>query len=131
MMSVDSVPEREDARLDREGRAAAAGRVRIRIVDPEIRADQFLDDEGKVIDGGGRLAKDDDVIILDDRQTGPSLDDENTDLFESGIIDSMGVIELVSFIEERYDVSLDAKQMSADNFKTVNSILSLIQKVDC
>jgi acyl carrier protein len=57
--------------------------------------------------------------------------DENTDLFESGIIDSMGVIELVSFIEERYDVSLDAKQMSADNFKTVNSILSLIQKVDC
>ena len=44
-------------------------------------ADQFLDDEGKVIDGGGRLAKDDDVIILDDRQTGPSLDDENTDLF--------------------------------------------------
>jgi len=53
--------------------------------------------------------------------------DENTDLFESGIIDSMGVIELVSFIEERYDVSLDAKQMSADNFKTVNSILSLIQ----
>ena len=57
--------------------------------------------------------------------------DENTDLFESGIIDSMGVIELVNFIEERYDVSLDAKQMSADNFKTVNSILSLIQKVDC
>jgi acyl carrier protein len=53
--------------------------------------------------------------------------DENTDLFESGIIDSMGVIELVNFIEERYDVSLDAKQMSADNFKTVNSILSLIQ----
>ncbi|MBT7350886.1 MAG: DNA topoisomerase VI subunit B [Phycisphaerae bacterium] len=45
------------------------------------QADQMLDDEGKVIDDGGRLAKDDDVIILDDRQTGPSLNDDDTDLF--------------------------------------------------
>jgi DNA topoisomerase-6 subunit B len=49
--------------------------------DKTEEADQSLDDEGKVIDDGGRLAKDDDVIILDDRQTGPVFDDDSTDLF--------------------------------------------------
>lgn len=33
-------------------------------------ADHQLDDEGKVIDDGGRLAKDSDVIIVEDLQTG-------------------------------------------------------------
>ncbi len=44
-------------------------------------ADQMLDDEGKVIDDGGRLTKDADVIILDDRQTASGIDDDDTDLF--------------------------------------------------
>ena len=52
--------------------------------------------------------------------------DEDTDLFESGAIDSMGVMELVAFLEEKYDLNLDARQMTADNFRTVNSILHLI-----
>ena len=44
-------------------------------------ADQTLDDEGKVIDDGGRLAKDDDVIILDNRQADPGTGESDTDLF--------------------------------------------------
>jgi len=44
-------------------------------------ADQMLDDEGKVIDEGGRLTKDADVIILDDRQADPGIDDDDIDLF--------------------------------------------------
>ncbi|MCH2142413.1 MAG: DNA topoisomerase VI subunit B [Phycisphaerales bacterium] len=41
-------------------------------------ADQQLDDEGKVIDDGGRLAKDSDVIIIEDLQTATDAD-TNTD----------------------------------------------------
>ena len=52
--------------------------------------------------------------------------DEDTDLFKSGVIDSMGVMELVAFLEEKYNLNLDAKQMTADNFRTVNSIVCLI-----
>ena len=33
-------------------------------------ADYELDDEGKVVDDGGRLAADDDVVIVEDRQEG-------------------------------------------------------------
>ena len=51
----------------------------------------------------------------------------DSDLFESGAIDSMGIIELVVFLEEKLGVSLDAAQMTADNFRTLNAILALIE----
>ena len=38
------------------------------------QADHELDQDGKVIDDGGRLAKDDDVVILEDRQANPGGD---------------------------------------------------------
>jgi len=44
-------------------------------------ADQMLDDEGKVVDDGGRLAKDDDVIIVEDLQTGGEHLQDDEDLF--------------------------------------------------
>lgn len=40
-------------------------------------ADQQLDQDGKIVDDGGRLAKDDSVIILDDRMGGPDGDGDN------------------------------------------------------
>jgi DNA topoisomerase-6 subunit B len=46
-----------------------------------VEADQLLDDEGKVIDEGGRLAKDAGVVILDDRQSASGMDDQDMDLF--------------------------------------------------
>ena len=45
------------------------------------QADQMLDDEGKVLDDGGRLAKDTDVIIIDDLQTGGQVASDEEDLF--------------------------------------------------
>ena len=44
-------------------------------------ADQRLDDEGNVVDDGGRLAKDDDVIIVENLQTGGGEDASDEDLF--------------------------------------------------
>ena len=52
--------------------------------------------------------------------------DNNRDLFESGVIDSMGIIELIVFIEEQFDIKLDAIQMSANNFRTLGTICTLI-----
>lgn len=52
---------------------------------------------------------------------------ENINLFESGRIDSMGIVELLVYIEKELSISIDASKMIADNFKTINSILRLIQ----
>jgi acyl carrier protein len=50
-----------------------------------------------------------------------------TDLFESGAIDSMMIIELVVFLEKRLDISFDAAKMITDNFRTIDAIINLIE----
>ena len=50
-------------------------------------ADYQLDDEGKVVDDGGRLARDDDVVIVEDRQADPNgeADDAADGLFGDAV----------------------------------------------
>lgn len=48
------------------------------------------------------------------------------DLFEAGVLDSMGLLELIAFIEEEFEVSLDATQMNVNNFRTISQIVALV-----
>jgi acyl carrier protein len=47
-------------------------------------------------------------------------------LFESGIIDSLGLIKLLAFIEENFNVSIDMSEIMIENFNTVNDILETL-----
>ena len=49
-----------------------------------------------------------------------------TPLVEDGIIDSMGVIELISFIKTTYNIEIDMDDLTIDNFATVNDIMNFI-----
>jgi hypothetical protein len=53
------------------------------------------------------------------------LNDE-TDLFKSGIIDSTGIIELVSFIESSLSVKVHDDELVVHNFYSINSITSYL-----
>ncbi len=53
-------------------------------------------------------------------------DSEN--LFDSGLLDSFGVVEFTSFLEDVFDISLEIDDMTMDNFKNINSIAKLIEK---
>jgi acyl carrier protein len=55
---------------------------------------------------------------------------DQTDLFESGAIDSMGIIELVVFIEEELGIQLDASNMTADSFRTLQAISIVIERAN-
>jgi acyl carrier protein len=46
----------------------------------------------------------------------------DTPLFEKGIIDSTGVLELVAFIEENFNVSVSDEELVQDNFSSLNAI---------
>jgi acyl carrier protein len=48
------------------------------------------------------------------------------ELYESGLINSMGFFKLLAFIEEMYDVPIDMSELSVDNFTTVNDITTMI-----
>lgn len=44
------------------------------------------------------------------------------------VIDSQGVIELVAFIQQRFDIELQDDEVTVDNFTSVNSTTALIEK---
>jgi acyl carrier protein len=46
----------------------------------------------------------------------------DTPLFEKGIIDSTGVIELIAFIEENFNVTVADDELVQDNFASLNAI---------
>ena len=43
-----------------------------------------------------------------------------------GLIDSTGVLEIISFIEEEFGISVDDEEMVADNLDSVNNIVSFL-----
>jgi D-alanine--poly(phosphoribitol) ligase subunit 2 len=58
-----------------------------------------------------------------------SIDYENeTGLIDNHILDSFGIITLVSEIEEAFDVSIEAADMVPENFNSVDAIYAMIQR---
>lgn len=52
--------------------------------------------------------------------------DSETLLLEEKVIDSMGVIELVAFLEATYGIELMDDDLTVENFTTIDSISKLI-----
>ena len=51
-----------------------------------------------------------------------------TDLFETGIIDSFGFIELITYIEKTFRVEFEPDELLTDHLSNVNSMVALIRK---
>ncbi len=52
----------------------------------------------------------------------------DTDLIDTGIIDSLTMIELVTILEDDYDVVIDVDDLIPDNFRNVVSIYEICIK---
>ncbi len=55
----------------------------------------------------------------------PLNDDDS--FLEKGIIDSTGVLELVSFIEETFNIKVEDEELIPDNLDSVNKLIAYIQ----
>lgn len=53
---------------------------------------------------------------------------DNDSFLNNGIIDSIGVIELVQFIREKYDIDIKVPEIIPDNFDTLNNLEKYINK---
>ena len=49
-------------------------------------------------------------------------------LVDSEIIDSLGVLKIMAFLDEEFGIDLSAEQIKLENFRNVTSICSLIEK---
>ena len=52
---------------------------------------------------------------------------DDTELKESGILDSLSTLKLVTFLEERFKIELEASDLDAGNLASVASIARLIE----
>ena len=50
-------------------------------------------------------------------------------MMEDGIIDSFTVINIVSELEEEFDIEIDAKYVVAENFKNKEAIIALVERL--
>ena len=54
--------------------------------------------------------------------------EDGISLIESGVIDSTGVLDLVGFIEENYEVQVPDTDLVPDNFDSVDRIVAYIER---
>lgn len=48
--------------------------------------------------------------------------------FESGIIDSMGVLELIAFLEDRYKIKVDDNELVPENLDSLKGLCGFLSK---
>ena len=53
---------------------------------------------------------------------------DNDSLIDKGIIDSTGIIELVFFVEEKFQIKVEDEELTADNLDSVGNLVQFIQK---
>ena len=63
--------------------------------------------------------------LCQNSSAGPIEDD--TQLIDSGIVDSLGVMKLVAYIEEKILVSIAPDDLVPENFETAGKIATLVQ----
>jgi len=54
--------------------------------------------------------------------------DDTTALLESGIIDSTGVMEMLLFVEEEFDIEVPPEDLLPENFNSIAGLADYIQR---
>jgi len=52
---------------------------------------------------------------------------ENDDLLSEGILDSLGMMKLIRFVEDEFDVKVQPEDMTVENFTSVRSIVDYLK----
>jgi len=54
--------------------------------------------------------------------------EDDEPLIESGIVDSLGVLKILAFLDESFGIDLSSGEIKLENFRDVRTICSLIEK---
>lgn len=53
---------------------------------------------------------------------------DDTSFLEEGIVDSMGIMELVVFVEEQFGITVEDEELVPDNFDSVGKLAAYIRE---
>lgn len=54
--------------------------------------------------------------------------DPDTDLLDKGILDSFSIVQTAVFIQEQFNIQLDAEDLVRDNLSTLSNMVAMIDK---
>ena len=67
------------------------------------------------------------AYIINELNDGEEFEME-ANLIQQGLIDSMGVMKLLTFLEKRFDIAIDLEDVTAENFETIDRIGELVAR---
>jgi acyl carrier protein len=53
---------------------------------------------------------------------------DSDSLIESGIVDSLGIMKLIGFLEDRVNIQVSDDELIPENFSSVDSITALVNR---
>ena len=54
---------------------------------------------------------------------------DSADLLESGVIDSLGVLDLVTFLQTEFAVLVEDEDLTPDNFKSIECMAQFVERM--
>ena len=52
---------------------------------------------------------------------------DDTLIFDDGLLDSMGLLFLIEFLNENYKIEVNDEELNPKNFESINSIVSFVE----
>ncbi|MGA2222956.1 MAG: acyl carrier protein [Syntrophobacteraceae bacterium] len=52
--------------------------------------------------------------------------EDNDNLIERGVIDSLGIMKLLAYLEETFSISISDEELIPDNFETIDAISAFV-----
>jgi acyl carrier protein len=53
---------------------------------------------------------------------------DDSSFLDEGIIDSTGILELVSFLEEQYDIRVEDEELVPENLDSINNVVAYLER---
>jgi acyl carrier protein len=84
---------------------------------------------GRMIDIAGRIRE----FIARDMQLGEDATKDLSDtspLLEGGVLDSLGLMDLVAYLEKEFGIEIADDDIRVDNFRTVADVARLVERLN-
>ncbi|MCM0582980.1 D-alanine--poly(phosphoribitol) ligase subunit DltC [Weissella diestrammenae] len=69
------------------------------------------------------------IAIIDDLFMEDVSDMMDDDLFDAGVLDSMGTVELVLELESKFNIKIPVSDMGRDDWNTANKIIQGVKEL--
>ncbi len=105
------------------------GQPRLRIqsrIDLSMEQALPLPSSGQTVQTASEPAQIVRIFLIENFLLGQGTIDNDASLLESGIVDSTGIVEVASFLENRFGIELDDDDLTAANLDSIDRIAAFV-----